>query len=190
MQVADILPIAMSLSTCSHDSCWKPTPATLPSIPANGTYLPCYNCHQLPQHPNWPTGNLGPTAATHHFQGWSCIPNKQQADVVVAIQIKIDGNLVMELQANISRPDLHGRTPCLGAKEAHGYVGVVPEPFIEGKHTLSAFAMNPEAKPILLGQDSLCNGVSCPPNEEGHAWHAFEEERRAWHVEQSVRAML
>ena len=44
--------------------------------------------------------------------------------------------------------------------------------------------------PVLLGQDSLCNGVSCPPDDEGHAWHVFEEERRAWHVEQSVRAML
>eukprot|EP01047_Picozoa_sp_COSAG01_P033330 COSAG01_NODE_2446_length_7684_cov_126.363564_16_plen_71_part_00 len=45
----------------------------------------------------------------------------------------------------------------------------------------------------LLGQDSLCDGASCSPaseEQEGHAWHAFEEGRRAWHAEQSLRAML
>jgi hypothetical protein len=26
---------------------------------------------------------------------------------------------------------------------------VVPEPFLEGKHTLSAFAVNPEAQPVV-----------------------------------------
>jgi hypothetical protein len=113
--------------------------------------------------------------------------------VIVEIHIKIDGKLVMELQANVSRPDLRGHSPCLGADEAHGYVGEVPEPFLKGKHTLAAFAVNPDPEAgalVLLGQDSLCNGVSCPLGDEAHAWHAFEEERQAWHVEQSVRAML
>ena len=43
---------------------------------------------------------------------------------------------------------------------------------------------------LLLGQDSRCYGVSCGPDEEGHAWHAFEAERRAWNVEQSLLEML
>jgi hypothetical protein len=115
-QAAEMLPIAMSLSRCSHGSCWQPTPATVPPIPANGTHLPCYQNHQTPRHPNWPTGSLGRTTANHHFQGWACIPNKKQADATVAIQIKIDGERVMLLQANISRPDLRGRTPCLGER--------------------------------------------------------------------------
>ena len=190
---AEMLPIAMSLSKCSHESCWKPTPAAVPPIADNGTHLPCYQNHQAPRNPNAPTGNLGPTNVQHHFQGWACIPNKNQAAVIVAIRIEIDGEPVMELQANISRPDLRGHTPCLGATEAHGFVGVVPEQYLEGKHTMSAYAMKPDQEagaPVLLGQDSLCNGVSCGPDEEGHAWHAFEAERRAWNVEQSLRPML
>lgn len=189
-----MLPLAMSLSTCSHESCWKPTPAVLPPIAENGTHLPCYVNHQTPQHPNWPTGNLGKTASNHQFVGWSCIPNKKQAAVVVAIQIKIDGQLVMELQANVSRPDLRGATPCLGAEEKHGFIGVVPQPFLKGKHMMSAFAVNPEAdgaaNPVLLGTDSLCDGISCPPDENGHAWHRFEAEQREWNVAQSLRALL
>ena len=188
-----MLPIAVSLSKCSHESCWKPTPAALPPIPANGTFLPCHRIQQHPKHPSWPTGSLDPTTAMHHIVGWSCIPTQQQAAVIVAIRIEIDGEPVMELQANVSRPDLRGSTPCLGTEDVHGFAGVVPKQFLNGKHTLSAYAVNPDPEagaPVLLGQDSLCNGVSCPPDDEGHAWHAFEEERRAWHVEESVRAML
>ena len=113
--------------------------------------------------------------------------------MIVVIDIMIDGNLVMKLQANVSRPDLRGHTPCLGEEEAHGFVGVVPEPYLKGKHTLSAFAVNPDPEtgsPVLIGQDSICNGVSCVPDGEGHARYAFEQERRAWHFEQSIRAML
>ena len=132
-----MLPIAMSLSKCSHESCWKPGPAVLPPIAANGTHLPCYINHQHPQHPTWPTGNLGRVAATHQFQGWSCVPTKQQASAVVAVHIKIDGQLVMTLQANVSRPDLRGKTPCLGATEQHGFVGEVPEPFLDVRITLT-----------------------------------------------------
>ena len=100
----------------------------------------------------------------------------------------------MELQANVSRPDLRGHTPCLGAEEKHGFVGVVPDHFLKGKHTMSAFAINPDPEvgggPVLLGEDSLCDGVSCSPDEVGHAWHRFEGERREWHAEQSLRALL
>lgn len=193
----EMLPVAMSLSTCSHESCWKPAPATVPPIASNGTHLVCYLNHQLPKHPDMPTGNLGKVNTDHHFQGWACIPNKKQAAVVVKIHLKVDSLLVMELDANVSRPDLHGKTPCLGAEEAHGYAGAVPAQYLKGKHVMSAFAIqspnpaNPSPKPVLLGQDSLCDGVSCGPDVEGgHAWHAFAAEQRTWNVEQSVRAML
>ena len=98
--------------------------------------------------------------------------------------------MIMSLDANISRPDLRGKTPCLGAEEAHGYAGAVPEQYLKGKHVMSAYAMNGQAPPVLLGQDSLCDGVSCGPDEEDHAWHAFAAEQRTWDIEQTVRAML
>ena len=120
--------------------------------------------------------------------------SQSSEQVVVTIRIKVDGQPVMELQANVSRPDLRGHTPCLGAEEKHGFVGVVPDQFLKGKHTMSAFALNPDPEagggPVLLGEDSLCNGISCSPDEVGHAWHRFEGERREWHAEQSLRALL
>jgi hypothetical protein len=186
----------MSLSKCSHNSCWKPAPAVVPPIASNATHLPCYMNQQTPKHPNWPTGNLGKVSPRHTFQGWSCFPSKNQATRVVAVHIKIGGQLVLELQANVSRPGLRGKTPCLGEDEEHGFTGMVPEKYLEGKYVMSAYAVNdPEfangaANLVLLGQDSLCNGVSCGPDEVGHAWHAFEAEQRVWNVEQSIRAML
>ena len=244
LAAAQMLPLAMALSKCSHEDCWKPTPAAVPPIAPNGSHLQCYADQQTPTNPNAPTGNLGKVDADHHFQGWACMPNKPQAEAVVPILIKIDGEPAMELHANISRPGLRGKTPCLGTAEAHGFAGVVPQKYLAGKHVMSAFAMNPglgppaacaarlakdgceargkeaciacaerhqadleaagctnsgvegfcggspPAPPVLIGQDSLCNGVSCGPDEEGHAWHAFEAERRAWNAEQSARALL
>ena len=132
--------LATDLRECS---CWKPMPADLPPVAANGTHLACYVNHQTPKHPNWPTGNLGRVASTHRFQGWSCVPNKQQAAAIVQIHIKIDDQPAIQMEANISRPDLRGKTPCLGAEERHGFIGEVPAQFQKGKHTMSAFAIIP-----------------------------------------------
>ena len=168
----------MSLSTCSRESCWKPRPATVPPIAPNGTHLSCYMNHQIPKHPNWPTGTLGKVSPRHTFEGWTCIPSKEHATVVVAVHIKIDNQLVMTLDANVSRPDLRFKTPCLGASEKHGFTGVVPEKYLEGKHTMSAYAVNPaadgKANPVLLllGQDSLCDGVSCGPSPPHPRWQS------------------
>jgi hypothetical protein len=173
----------------------------------------------------------------------------------------------MQLQANISRPDLRGNSPCLGVEERHGFAGYVPQEcvrasssnahrlavcqarlcqlccalprpvlcslpcmsmygeqempskhhlivqteshavhlsstcvplagrYLEGKVLMSAYAVNtasdPEGQLVLLGEDSLCDGVSCGPDEPGgHAWFAHAEREREWSAEQSVRAML
>lgn len=165
-------------------------PADLPPVAANGTHLACYVNHQTPKHPNWPTGNLGRVASTHRFQGWSCVPNKQQAAAIVQIHIKIDDQPAIQMEANISRPDLRGKTPCLGAEERHGFIGEVPAQFQKGKHTMSAFAIIPGAPPVLLGEDSLCDGVSCPSDQEGHLWRQFDLQQREWNAEQSLRALL
>jgi hypothetical protein len=67
--------------------------------------------------------------------------------------------------------------------------------YLEGKVLMSAYAVNtasdPEGQLVLLGEDSLCDGVSCGPDEPGgHAWFAHAEREREWSAEQSVRAML
>jgi hypothetical protein len=75
-----------------------------------------------------------------------------------------DGHSVMQLEANVSRLDVRSKT---GADEK-------PE----------------AANPVLLGEDNLCDRVSCPPGEKSHSWHLFEQERREWHAEQIQRAWL
>ena len=47
------------------------------------------------------------------------------------------------------------------------------------------------AKTAYVTQLALsADGVSCSPDEAGHAWHRFEGERRECHAEQSPRALL
>jgi hypothetical protein len=77
------------LSKCSHSSCWKrPAPGSVPVPPIahNGTHLKCHISQQIPQHPNWPTGNLGQTTAAHRFQGYACIPNNASANEIVTVR--------------------------------------------------------------------------------------------------------
>ena len=193
-----MLPLALALSTCSHTGCWRPAPAAVPPLPPNATsHLPCYQVKQAPKHPEWPTGNLGKVnPVSHRFQGFACIPDQadpERAAEVVAVHIKVDGAVVLQLEANISRPDLRYKTPCGGPDERHGFAGLVPAAAMSGKHQvrsdnpirdtggccrpladvpcicpgpqLAAFAVNrvPNAPMVLLGKQAICDGKPCGP---------------------------
>ena len=165
LAVAEMLPKAIALSSCSHAGCWTPEPKPVPALAPNMTHLPCYTVRKLAKHPMWPIGNLGKVGATHRFQGWACIPYASKVNETVVVHIKVDNVLDKVIDANISRPDLKGG-PCMGGNLHHGFTGSVPASAMEGKHTLTAFAVNtaPNAKRepmVLLGEDKLCDGVSC-----------------------------
>lgn len=170
--VAQVLPNALALSSCAHDSCWRPQPPSLPHLSSNQTYLDCYHVSHSVKHPEWPQGSVSHVGVDHDFKGWSCIPDPQKANTTLVIQVKIDGVLAMALETNISRPGLRNKTPCGGAAERHGFAGWVPEKAWAGKHTFSVFAVNPapnakseNATLIQLGAtQALCNGVTCGPD--------------------------
>jgi hypothetical protein len=186
LAAAEMLPLAMSLSMCSHESCWKPAATTVPPIAANGTHLPCYQVKQAPKHPEYPTGNLGKVdPISHHFQGYACIPDPERAAEVVAVQIQVDGVLAAQLEANISRPDLRYKTPCGGAAERHGFAGSVPASAMSGKHQLAAYAVHTPM--VLLGKQAICDGKPCGPDE---AEEEEGEENVAWTAERTMLALL
>ena len=105
----------------------------------------------------------------------------------VAIHVFIDNKLSEVLEANLTRSDLHGKTPC--GTRPHGFVGRLPGSVWKGQHTLTVFALNPapnarasNATLIQLGGlDRLCNGVSCG---------AERDDISTWSQEQLMRAIL
>jgi hypothetical protein len=122
--------------------------------------------------------------ATHRFQGYACIP--AQPTEVVTVHVKLDGVLAMTLHANISRPDLKGKTPCGGSLERHGFAGFVPPSAMEGKHMLAVFAVNPAGGQVELGQDELCDGVTCTGLRRGLDLSHLS----AWSDDQTMMALL
>ena len=118
---AEMLPLGVALSGCSHTSCYRPAPATLPPLAPNATRLPCYAITKAPQHPEWPSGSCSSVGANHYFSGWACIPDPLKANSTVQLRVTLDGVGQQTLLANISRPQADsGRAPCGGAGARHG----------------------------------------------------------------------
>ncbi len=184
---AEVLPMALALSSCAHTSCLEPVPKALPPLPPNRTHLECYSISKAPQHPEWPEGSVSTVGINHYFSGWSCIPDPLKQNQTVAIHVFIDSQLSEVLEANLTRPDLDGKTPC--GTGPHGFIGRLPEAAWKGQHTLTVFALNlasnaksSNATLIQLGgQDKLCNGVSCGPEKDDIS---------RWSQEQLMRAIL
>ena len=132
--------------------------------------------------------------------GWSCIPDPLKANRTVEIQIFIDKTFAASLAANKSRPDLQHKTPCVGPN--HGFVAKMSQKAMQGKRTLSVFAVNQGGTPHLvqLGADErLCDGVSCSAAAarrrdadaiDGGGREQLLDDISVWSAAQMMRAIL